>query len=300
MSSYATAAELRARIGKTGTGDDDTLTALIAAAERNVNRACHRPDGFLADASASWRKYHGSGGPFQRIDECVSISTVGVKDSPSDVRYVDWTTPDAYSLDAALTVASSGSLSVGTSGIYSVNDVLELDDGTNDVWLTVTADNGDGTYSYSLTDGTSGVTFASGTTVKSTGDWIAFTGGPEAPDFNGLPHTGIMVDPDGSYSHFTSGSFTGRGGFPPTSTVTRGTPTVRVKAKWGYATSVPYDIKEACLMQSARWYKRFQSSMADALASGELGQLIYRLELDPDIARLLRGGRYIKPAIGRR
>ncbi|UCC74285.1 MAG: hypothetical protein JSV86_06940, partial [Gemmatimonadota bacterium] len=224
----------------------------------------------------------------------------GVKDSPSDVRYVDWTTPDAYSLDAALTVASTGSLSVGTSGIYDVNDVLELDDSTNDVWLTVTADNDDGTYSYELTDGTSGVTFASGTTVKSTGDWIAFTGDPESPDFNSLPYTGIMIDPDGTYSYFTSGSYTGRGGFRPTSTVTRGTPTVRVKAKWGYASSVPYDVKEAALMQSARWFKRLQSSMADTLASGELGTLLYRQALDPDIRRLLIDGRYVRPPMGRR
>ena len=53
-------------------------------------------------------------------------------------------------------------------------------------------------------------------------------------------------------------------------------------------------------MQAARWFKRFQSSMADVLASDELGTLLYRQSLDPDVKRLLVDGRYVKPVIGRR
>jgi len=77
-------------------------------------------------------------------------------------------------------------------------------------------------------------------------------------------------------------------------------PTVQITARWGFATEVPIDIKEAAIMQAARWYKRLQSAMADVLASGELGQLLYRKSLDPDIRRLLVDGRYVKPVVGRR
>ena len=65
---YTTAAELRARIDKTSATDDTTLTALIAAAERNINVTCNRPDGFLAISVATARVYPGSGKPYQRID----------------------------------------------------------------------------------------------------------------------------------------------------------------------------------------------------------------------------------------
>jgi hypothetical protein len=50
-------------------------------------------------------------------------------------------------------------------------------------------------------------------------------------------------------------------------------------------------------MQSARWYKRLQGAMSDALASGELGMLLYQKSLDPDIRRILVDGRYINSVI---
>ena len=75
--------------------------------------------------------------------------------------------------------------------------------------------------------------------------------------------------------------------------------TVKVTAKWGYATSVPSTIKTATMMQAARWYKRFQSAMADVVADAALGTLLYRQELDPDVKMLLVAGRYVKMAIGR-
>jgi hypothetical protein len=221
---YATAADLRARLQKTSTDEDDVLTALIAAAERNINRACNRPDGFVADAIASARKYAGSGKPYQYIDECISVSAVAVKESATDDDYTDWTSAD----------------------------------------------------------------------------YIEASGDPEYPDYNSLPYDLLVVDPTGDESVFASGKYTTRGGFRPLTDVSRGVPTVQVTAKWGYSEDVPYDIKEACLMQAARWYKRFEGSMSDALASGELGTLLYRQSLDPDIRRLLVDGRYVKPTTGRR
>ena len=86
----------------------------------------------------------------------------------------------------------------------------------------------------------------------------------------------LIIGPNGDYATFTSGQFTFRKGFTPLeATTTRGIPKVKVTAKWGYAADVPDDIFEAIIMQAARTYKRLQGSMSDALASGELGQLLY-------------------------
>jgi hypothetical protein len=231
---YGTASELRARIDKTSTANDTVLEALIRAATRNIDRACNRPDGFLADASASARYYVGSGKGFQWIDECVSVTAVAVKDSPSgdEDSYTSWT--------------------VGTVGTTTEADVFPA------------------------------------------------TGDPAMPDYTTTPHTLLVVGANGSYSTFTGGGFTSRGGFRPTTTVGRGLPTVRVTAQWGFATSVPYDIKEACLMQASRWYKELQSALTDTLASAELGVLLYQKSLHPAIYRLLVDGRYVKPVTGRR
>ena len=221
---YAVAADLRARINKTSVADDAILTAIIAAAERNINRACNRPDGFVALAIATARKYSGSGRTYQWIDECVAISKVEVKDSPTDAVYATW----------------------------------------------------------------------------GAGDYLAGSGDVKDPNYNSLPYVFLISDPTGDYSLFTSGGYSFMRGFPPEGEETRGVPTVQVTARWGYAATVPDDIREACLMQAARWYKRFEGAMADALASAELGQLLYRQSLDPDIRRILIDGRYTKPSIGRR
>lgn len=221
---YATAAELRAQMNKTSTADDSILATILSAAERTINRFSNRPDGFEADAAASARRYAGSGKPYQSIDECVSITLVEVKNSPTSTSYTTWATTD----------------------------------------------------------------------------WIPIRGDPEDPNYNGLPYTMIMVDPTGSQSIFYSGSFVTRGGFRPTTDVHRGVPTVRVTAKWGFSVAVPDDIHEACIMQAARWYKRLEGAMSDALASAELGTLLYRQRLDPDVAMILVEGRYVRPSIGRR
>lgn len=136
------------------------------------------------------------------------------------------------------------------------------------------------------------------TMLAGDGDWIPATGSPVDPDFTMLPYTFLIIDPNGGYASFTGGKFTTRGGFRPASLIHRGVPTVRVTAKWGFSVLVPDDIKLACIMQSARWYKRLQSAMADVLASAEMGQLLYRLSLDPDIRGILEDGRYIRPTLG--
>lgn len=149
-------------------------------------------------------------------------------------------------------------------------------------------------------------------TAWAASDWIAFSGDPEDPDFNGLPYTYLMADANGDYSVFTSGYLGGYANqdyyfnnansprYHHNPRTARRQATVQVTAKWGYSVTVPAPIKEACCMQSARWYKRYASAFSDVLASGELGQLFYRQALDPDIGMILVDGRYVKPAVGRR
>ncbi len=117
-------------------------------------------------------------------------------------------------------------------------------------------------------------------------DWIAFRGDPEKPDFNRTPYTHLMTDLNGDYSAFTSGAYS-----------RRAIPTVRVTAKWGYATVVPGPIQEACAALTARWYKRYQSAWADTQGNADLGMLLYRQVIDPDIQYMLKEGRYIKQSI---
>jgi hypothetical protein len=147
----------------------------------------------------------------------------------------------------------------------------------------------------SYTDWTLGTV---GTTTSA--DVFPATGDPEVPDYVSTPYTFLVIGANGARSVFTSGSFTTRSGFKSAGNRTRGLPTVKVTAYWGFATSVPADIKEACIMQSARWFKRLQSAMADTAASSDFGQLLYRQSLDPDIKLILESGRYVRPPVGRR
>lgn len=225
-SAYGTVKELRAHMVKAAIAQDWELAQLLDGATRLIDGICNRPEGFVATASSSARLFAGTGGPFQYIDECVSITTVAVKDSATDTTYTAWASTD----------------------------------------------------------------------------WVGFAGSPDRPDFQPTahhkPYTALMVTADGSYSTFTSGQFTTRRGFRPTSTISRAVPTVQVTATWGYAATIPPDIKAACLEQAARWWKRLESAMADTIGSAETGQLLYKQRLDPDIANILINGRYVRPAIG--
>ena len=228
--SYATAAELRLQINTNSTDGsygNTPLQVILDAVSNLIDMACNRPDGFIADTTASARLYAGGGGTVQDIDECVAITAVAVKDSPTDTTYTAW----------------------------------------------------------------------------ASGDYIKFSGDPIDPDFNGLPYTGLIVDPTGDESHFTSGRFTQTRGFRPDADElqTRGTPTVQVTAKWGYSVDAPAIVKQVCLIQSARWLKRGLSSHADMMASPDLGTLQFvKATLDNDLTAILERARLVRPAVGRR
>ena len=138
------------------------------------------------------------------------------------------------------------------------------------------------------------------TNMAGDGDWLAFSGDPENPDFNSLPYDSLMVDLNGDYNAFTSGRYLGLRGFRPEGDVSRSVPTVEVTAKWGFAINAPDAIKEACAMQSMIWYKRMQGSGASVLASAELGAIELFRTMDPMVELILAAGRYVRPATGRR
>ncbi len=133
-SAYATIAELRAHFQKTVETDDWELAQLLDGAARMINRTCNRPDGFVAEPNATAKYYMGSGLPYQWIDECVSVSSVAVKDSPSDDEddYTSWTVGTVGSTTSADVFPASGSpeqpdyrstpytlLVIGANGDYS-------------------------------------------------------------------------------------------------------------------------------------------------------------------------------------
>ena len=139
-------------------------------------------------------------------------------------------------------------------------------------------------------------------------DWMTFRGSVRDADFNGTPYTGIMVDPNRDYSVFTLGAigvmddyfsdlsiYTTRNG-----TRARSIPTVQVTAKWGVTASPPQEIVECTYMLATRWWKRFESSMSDTLATSELGNLFYTRAVDPDIGFILTTTRWMRPAVGKR
>lgn len=219
---YATVSDLKDHIGKTLDTDDLVLQQLLDRASDLIDDLCHREiGGFQADAIASARTYSGSGAAVQWMNECVEVTLVEVKDSPTDDTYTAW----------------------------------------------------------------------------AAADWVAATGDPKRPNFNRTPYRFLLALPTGDYSRFTSGKYVHRPGFRPIEPPRTefGVPTVRITARWGYADQVPGPIVQAVIAQASRWFKRGQGAYGDVLSTGELGQMFYQKKLDPDIANMIEGGRFIVP-----
>jgi hypothetical protein len=83
------------------------------------------------------------------------------------------------------------------------------------------------------------------------------------------PYTRLAVTPRGRYT------------FPVG--IKRG---VKLAASFGYASAAPPAIKEACLIHSARLYKR-RDAIFGVIGSAEMGQLMVIPKLDPDAHMLL-------------
>jgi hypothetical protein len=86
---------------------------------------------------------------------------------------------------------------------------------------------------------------------------------------DGKPYTAIRITPDGDYS------------FPVG--VPKG---VKVTATFGYASTAPSAVREACLIQAQRIWKRHDAPFGVA-GSGEFGTVTLVPKIDPDVKALL-------------
>lgn len=132
MTNYCTPADLRTQIendATTGSSSDAALRILIGACSTAIDRFFNRADGFVAGAQATARLYAGDATPILYIADCVSISSVAVKESPTDSTYTAWTTSDWIGFSghpdypdfnrlpySAIMVDPGGSYDVFTSG----------------------------------------------------------------------------------------------------------------------------------------------------------------------------------------
>lgn len=94
---------------------------------------------------------------------------------------------------------------------------------------------------------------------------------------DGQPYTRIETAPAGRY------------GFP---TVRRG---VKLVGKFGYAAAPPEPVRDGCLLQCERIYKRKDAPFG-VIGSAEMGQAVVIPKLDPDVALML--GPYMRLAVG--
>lgn len=114
----------------------------------------------------------------------------------------------------------------------------------------------------------------SGAWTDITETWSAFAGDALNPS-DRLPYTGVIRH-SGTFAKYRWKS-------------------IQITAQWGYAATVPIQVTQATIMQASRWFKRSESAWADATASGELGTLLYRKAMDPDIENILKNGRLVRP-----
>lgn len=95
---------------------------------------------------------------------------------------------------------------------------------------------------------------------------------PDNAVLNGKPYTYLMTAPNGRYNFAAS---------------RRGN---RITGKFGYSTTAPAVVHEACLIQSARIFKRKDSPLG-VMGSPDTGYVRLKDELDPDVKRMLNGVR---------
>jgi len=91
----------------------------------------------------------------------------------------------------------------------------------------------------------------------------------ETAPVNYTPITALYVTPNGRYR------------FTPTITKS-----VKIVGTFGYASTAPAPVKEACLIQACRVFKRKDSPFGIA-GAGALGQTMMIGDLDPDVKALL-------------
>jgi hypothetical protein len=134
-------------------------------------------------------------------------------------------------------------------------------------------------------------------TVLDLDDVAGFQGDPMNPDYNRRPYHALALLSGASITRFPAGRMPQYDGFhltipSPTDVVE---PTVKVSARWGFATAVPVPVVSATVAQASRWFKRGQSFWADTIGGEYGGELAYRSALDPDIEMMLKLSRLVRP-----
>ena len=140
-----------------------------------------------------------------------------------------------------------------TARVYSAPEsgVLTVDDVATSTGLTVaTSTNLDGTYDVS---------------------WAS-------SDFQAEPLNQIV---SGRYSPITRLRAVGDYAFPVSARAG-----VQVTARWGYATTVPTQVAQACIQLSLRFFARF-GSPTGVQSSNDFGAVYVSRKLDPDVAMML-------------
>jgi len=121
------------------------------------------------------------------------------------------------------------------------------------------------------------------TAMAGDGDWIPAAGSHLYPTYDRLPYTLLLVDVNSEYSYFLGSN---------------ATPVITVTAKWGPSVAIPTDIREACLMQSAKMYKRFQASAGRSTGSIDFAKISYQRGLDQLVKQVLIDGGWVVPLYG--
>lgn len=113
---------------------------------------------------------------------------------------------------------------------------------------------------------------------------------------NGEPYTAIRVTPNGANFFPVPGGGTigvsgaGRSFPAPSAAVSvarRNTKSVEINGSFGYSSTTPAVIKEACLIQTARLYKR-KGAPFGVQGYTDFGQAVVIASLDPDVKQLIK------------
>jgi hypothetical protein len=73
---------------------------------------------------------------------------------------------------------------------------------------------------------------------------------------------------------------------------------VKITGVWGYSSTPPDDIEQACKIQAFRWFSRAKQNYQDGGANPTLGEMTYVQELDPDVKMLLHPYKLTNLVIG--
>lgn len=121
-------------------------------------------------------------------------------------------------------------------------------------------------------------TFTSAPTVESAPDGKTFNTTWKTSDYQLEPLNGVV---DGLVAPYTRIRAVGDYAMP----VSNGKALMKITAVWGY-TSVPVAIKQACIIQASRFFKRLESPLGVA-GFGDLGAISISRDIDPDVAQMV-------------